>query len=126
MGKGKGVSMEVVEITDGYGPTAWDEDIQALVVSQETFSGGQAVNELRKEKGLSTLDMFVINVIASKLDIEREESDNDTTLKLKIGDEIRTLDLSGEKDENRLKQLKMGSTAIRQWIAEHGEDRKTG
>jgi pantetheine-phosphate adenylyltransferase len=30
---------DVVPINDVYGPTAWDQNIQALVVSKETLSG---------------------------------------------------------------------------------------
>ena len=33
---------DIVPITDVYGPTAWDPNIQALVVSKETISGGDA------------------------------------------------------------------------------------
>lgn len=33
---------DIVPITDVYGPTGWDPDIQALVVSKETLSGGEA------------------------------------------------------------------------------------
>lgn len=99
------IEIDVVEITDPFGPTAWDEDIQALVVSRETFGGGEAVNKRREEKDLPGLELFVIDVIASTLQ-------ND--------DNMKTLDLSGEMDEKKLKELKMGSTGIRQWIAEHG------
>ena len=136
------VSMDVVEIQDAFGPTAWDREIDTLVVSRETLSGGEAVNSLRKEKGLPELKLYIIEVIASALahthvmaDIEMEsatadsipssslESTEERTAKLPIGvndhHHVRTLDLSQETDEKRLKELKMGSTAIRKWIAEH-------
>jgi pantetheine-phosphate adenylyltransferase len=100
----KEVFLDVVEIHDGLGPTAWDPDIDALVVSTETLSGGGMVNDTRRRKGFQELEVFVIDVIASRLD---EESEG-----------VRTVDLSGERDEKRLKELKMGSTAIRQWLAE--------
>ena len=131
------VQMDVVEIFDGYGPTAWDDDIQALVVSQETLGGGKAVNKLRGEKELPLLDIFVIDVIASRLEVPEseeggavvpveEESDEEEErrgkIHVRIGHEVRTLDLSGEKDEQRLKELKMGSTAIRQWIADRRKE----
>ena len=188
------VRMQVEEIHDAFGPTAYDEDIHALVISQETWSGGQAVNTLRREKGLPELELFVIDVIASSLesfdtaitttrrpDTQRRRrspnaqsidepsqesskgsygktvhagSSGDQTGKIRhevemeqqgmveIGiegedvdavgngddagmdggeEEVRTIDLSGQTDEKKLKELKMGSTAIRQWIAEHGE-----
>ena len=44
------VCIEVVPITDVYGPTAWDEKLDGLVVSAETVSGGDKVNEERKRR----------------------------------------------------------------------------
>lgn len=129
-GQGKGrrrqVEMDVVEIHDPLGPTGWDPDIQGLVVSRETLSGGEMVNRHRREKGLSELELFVIDVIShldvplggrdgsegkrDEVDVRDEDEDEDVNT-------IRTLDLAGERDEKRLKELKMGSTAIREWIA---------
>ncbi len=37
-----GLEYDVVPIQDVYGPTAWDPDIQALVVSKETMSGANS------------------------------------------------------------------------------------
>jgi pantetheine-phosphate adenylyltransferase len=103
----------VVEIHDPFGPTAWDSDIQCLVVSKETMSGGKAVNAKRQEKGLGQLDVSAIDVIASTLHEEVMMGTGD-------GGSIAK-DLSAEDDESKLKELKMGSTAIRQWIRDHSE-----
>lgn len=102
---------ELALLQDVYGPTAADPDIQALVVSKETLSGAAAstshthalyahfsslhptVDKERAHKGFPTLHTFVIDVISSdssKLDHE---------------------------DAEILKQTKMSSTFIRQWIA---------
>ena len=105
-----GVRMDVVEITDPYGPTAWDEDIQALVVSHETLSGGGMVNTLRKEKGLPQLEVFVVDVIAAEV----------SATDAKGGSGSR--DLKGVTDESVLKELKMGSTGIRHWIKDHPKE----
>lgn len=102
------VELDVVEIQDPFGPTAWDPDIQCLVVSRETMSGGEAVNRKRSEKGLGQLDVFAIDVIASELD------------EVASAEGVATRDLTGKADEKELKELKMGSTAIRQWIKDHG------
>jgi len=83
---------EVVPINDVYGPTATDPNIQALVVSKETASGGNAVNECREEKDFPPLKVFVIDVISNS---------------------SRQLDV---EDVEALKQAKMSSTYIRQWI----------
>jgi pantetheine-phosphate adenylyltransferase len=89
-----GVIPDVVPISDAYGPTAYDDDIDALVVSQETASGGAAVNAKRKEANLRPLDIYTVEVIGS--------TSRDFT------------NLSPEE----LKDLKLGSTAIRQYIAD--------
>jgi pantetheine-phosphate adenylyltransferase len=109
-----GVELDVVEIHDPFGPTAWDGDIQALVVSKETVSGGEAVNKKRKEKGLGKLDVWVIDVIAAEPGIaQSSEKDQGAEGGIKIRD------LNHVDDEGELKDLKMGSTAIRQWIKDH-------
>ncbi|KDQ60922.1 hypothetical protein JAAARDRAFT_173289 [Jaapia argillacea MUCL 33604] len=85
-----GLEYEVVPIDDVYGPTAWDPDIQALVLSKETLAGGVAIDKLRLEKDLPPLRTFVIDVISAT-----EES----------------LD---HEDADLLKQAKMSSTFIRE------------
>ncbi|KAI0256648.1 Nucleotidylyl transferase [Lactifluus subvellereus] len=86
---------DIVPINDVYGPTATDPNIQALVVSKETASGGQA------GKGLPPLKTFVIDVISHN---------------------SRLLDV---EDVEVLKQAKMSSTYIRQWIVSR-QKRDTG
>lgn len=44
------IEYDIVTITDPYGPTGWDPNIQALVVSRETISGA--------EKGAYTYNLF--------------------------------------------------------------------
>jgi pantetheine-phosphate adenylyltransferase len=103
---------DIVPIHDVYGPTATDPNIQALVVSKETASGGKAgkcfngscciacmcsfigvqVDKCREEKGLPPLKTFVIDVI----------SHNSGQLEA--------------EDVEALKQAKMSSTYVRQWI----------
>ncbi|CAG8492985.1 10366_t:CDS:2 [Gigaspora rosea] len=56
---------EVVPIYDAYGPTITDPDIHALVVSKETVSGAELVNDERQKRGFGILEIFVIEVISS-------------------------------------------------------------
>lgn len=127
VGEGEGVELDIVEIHDPFGPTAWDGDIQALVVSKETLSGGEAVNRKRREKGLGELDVWVIDVIAAEGAAQPiGESGSGKTDQVgkggvhgKEGGVGKTRDLSHVNDEGELKALKMGSTAIRQWIKDH-------
>jgi pantetheine-phosphate adenylyltransferase len=109
---------DIVPIHDVYGPTATDPNIQALVVSKETASGGRAgkclmaivslggvfmyicaqVDKRRGEKGLPRLRTFAIDVIShSSYRLEAE-------------------------DVETLKQAKMSSTYIRQWIVSRQRD----
>ncbi|RFU34019.1 hypothetical protein B7463_g2270, partial [Scytalidium lignicola] len=57
------LTIECVEIQDPFGPTITDESVTALVVSAETRTGGQAVNDKRVEKGWHALEVFEVNVL---------------------------------------------------------------
>ncbi len=46
-----------------YGPTITYEDIQALIVSEETIKGGEAVNKKRIELGMNSVDLYVTPVV---------------------------------------------------------------
>ncbi|KAG9102767.1 hypothetical protein FRC06_001174 [Ceratobasidium sp. 370] len=87
---------DAVPIQDVYGPTAWDSDIQALVVSRETLK----VAQIRSEKSLPPLDLFVIDVISSSSVML---PDDDTAV---------------------LRQDKLSSTHIREWLARQEDVRK--
>ncbi|KZV62157.1 Nucleotidylyl transferase [Peniophora sp. CONT] len=89
---------DAVPIADVYGPTASDPNIQALIVSYETLSGAASIDKLRAERALPALKTLVIDVISHnspKLDSAEAEI---------------------------LKQTKMSSTFIREWIAKRLED----
>ncbi|GAA5897127.1 putative pantetheine-phosphate adenylyltransferase [Sporobolomyces salmoneus] len=101
-----GIQHQVVPLQDVYGPTATDPDIQALVVSEETRLGGDAINKLRSEKSLSTLETYVINLVSD---------DGSTTNTISKGD-----DEEEREKENQVKvavETKMGSTGIREWMS---------
>jgi pantetheine-phosphate adenylyltransferase len=38
----RAIEYDIVPIADVYGPTAWDPNIQVLIVSRETMSGANA------------------------------------------------------------------------------------
>lgn len=65
------ITIECVEIQDPFGPTITDESVTALVVSGETRSGGQAVNEKRLQKGWNALEVFEVDVL------DAQDSDTD-------------------------------------------------
>ncbi|KDR73619.1 hypothetical protein GALMADRAFT_251363 [Galerina marginata CBS 339.88] len=88
---------EIVPITDVYGPTGWDPDIQALVVSKETLSGADAIAKHRQEHKLPPLRTFLIDVIsATNASLDHE-------------------------DAGWLKENKLSSTFIRQWIVDNNK-----
>ncbi|KAH6664704.1 hypothetical protein B0J14DRAFT_493287 [Halenospora varia] len=70
------IRIECVEIQDPFGPTITDEAITALVVSGETRSGGQAVNDKRTEKGWQSLEMFEVAVLDADGDDEKSKTDD--------------------------------------------------
>ncbi|TFY77650.1 hypothetical protein EWM64_g6361 [Hericium alpestre] len=90
-----GLIYDIVPINDVYGPTGWDPNIQALVVSQETLSGGEAIDRHRMEKSLPPLRTYVIDVISH------------SSARL------------NEEDLELMRQTKMSSTFIREWIVKH-------
>eukprot|EP01101_Sappina_pedata_P000664 TRINITY_DN10858_c0_g1_i1.p1 TRINITY_DN10858_c0_g1~~TRINITY_DN10858_c0_g1_i1.p1 ORF type:complete len:173 (+),score=79.96 TRINITY_DN10858_c0_g1_i1:2-520(+) len=67
------LNVEVHSIVDAYGPTATDPDIEALVVSEETRKGGDAVNDLRKEKGFKTLEIICVGCAGNPNDPSEEK-----------------------------------------------------
>ena len=58
-----GLIINYVEIFDPFGPTITDEQISALVISGETRSGGQAVNDRRAENSWAPLKIFEVDVL---------------------------------------------------------------
>ncbi|KAJ2929968.1 hypothetical protein H1R20_g7129, partial [Candolleomyces eurysporus] len=90
----KGLELYIVELNDVYGPTGWDPNVQALVVSRETISGAKEIATHRAAKDFPPLELFVIDVIsATNHNLDHE-------------------------DAGWLKDMKLSSTFIRAWIAE--------
>ncbi|KUI54713.1 hypothetical protein VP1G_02063 [Cytospora mali] len=87
------VTVHCVKIRDPFGPTITEENMDALVVSAETRSGGKAVNDKRAERGWRPMEVFEVDVLDAK----------------EIADAP-----SGSEDFSS----KISSTAIRQQIAE--------
>lgn len=64
----------VVPITDMFGPTITDPDLQCIVVSDETKKGGDIVNQERQKKGYSALDVYVIDLVQDQCHGQFEEA----------------------------------------------------
>lgn len=57
------ITIQCVVIQDAFGPTITIETLDSLVVSAETRSGGNAVNDKRVEKGWKPLEVFEVEVL---------------------------------------------------------------
>jgi len=55
---GAGDRATIVPLNDPYGPTLTDPNIDVLIVSTQTRSGGEAINAARSEKGLPRLPII--------------------------------------------------------------------
>ncbi|RAL62958.1 hypothetical protein DID88_004047 [Monilinia fructigena] len=76
------INIECVEIQDAYGPTITDETVTALIVSGETRSGGQAVNDKRVEKGWKALDVYEVDVLDAQDGLETTPKSDDFASKI--------------------------------------------
>ncbi|KAJ1360250.1 hypothetical protein KIN20_019177 [Parelaphostrongylus tenuis] len=66
-------------IVDPFGPSTRIPELEAIVVSQETIKGGEAVNKVRKEKNMSQLDMVVIDLIEGSDEVLKETKISSST-----------------------------------------------
>ncbi|XP_026114267.1 bifunctional coenzyme A synthase [Carassius auratus] len=66
---------EIVPLSEPFGPSISDPELQCIVVSEETRNGGEAVNRKRAENGLAELVLYEIQLLkdAHHADIEEEK-----------------------------------------------------
>lgn len=57
---------DIVPIDDLYGPTITQEDIDCIVVSEETIRGADKINAARKDKGWHELKVHVVKLLQDK------------------------------------------------------------
>lgn len=64
---------EIVPLSDPFGPSVSDPQLQCIVVSEETRRGGEAVNRKRVENGLPELVLYEIPLIKDTHHTDTEE-----------------------------------------------------
>ena len=53
----------VIPLDDPYGTTIYDEDFEAIVVSEETEPTAVEINEIRSSKGMKPIDIVVVSFV---------------------------------------------------------------
>lgn len=61
-----GDKYSVSRLDDSYGPAIVEEEIEALVVSEETEPTAQEINRIRKKKGMKPLDIITIGMVLAE------------------------------------------------------------
>lgn len=64
---------DIVPLSDPFGPSVSDAELQCIVVSEETRRGGEAVNRKRAENGLPELVLYEIPLIKDAHHADTEE-----------------------------------------------------
>ena len=60
------INFTIVELNDDWGPGALDEDLDAIIVSEETEKVASELNKKRALKGLNPLDIVTVSLILDK------------------------------------------------------------
>ncbi|XP_032135490.1 bifunctional coenzyme A synthase isoform X1 [Sapajus apella] len=67
------LTFDVIPLLDPYGPAGSDPSLEFLVVSEETYRGGMAVNRFRLENDLEELALYQIQLLKDVGHMENEE-----------------------------------------------------
>ena len=59
-------NFEISKLENDFGPAVLKEQVQALVVSEETKEKAKLLNGLRAKKGLSEVDIVVVSMVLAK------------------------------------------------------------
>jgi len=61
--QGNAPRLDIVPISDPFGPAITDASIEAIVVSDETIPGGNKINQIRREKGMKELELISVSLL---------------------------------------------------------------
>lgn len=60
------IAYQISKLDNDFGPAVLEEDVQALVVSEETASRGDVLNKLRRERNLPPVSVVIVPMILAK------------------------------------------------------------
>lgn len=78
------IRYNIVPIYDHFGPSIEIEELECLVVSEETLKGGQKVNEKRRERNFKELDLFVTKLVGESAKVNPNEEDKVSSSNLRF------------------------------------------
>ncbi|CAO1613491.1 unnamed protein product [Parajaminaea phylloscopi] len=88
------LQQHVVELQDVCGPAGTENDLQAMILTEETVSGGDMIDKTRQERNLPPLERLVIGLVGAG---------GETTVE--------------GQNASELAAAKIGSTSIRKWLS---------
>jgi len=59
-------AFQISKLDDDFGPAVLEENVQALVVSDETGNQGEILNQLRAEKNLSLVKIVIVPMVIAQ------------------------------------------------------------
>ncbi|CAL8073582.1 unnamed protein product [Orchesella dallaii] len=119
------INSRVVPISDPFGPTIVEKELDLLVVSAETIAGGEKINQIRKEKDMQQLEVHAISVYADPKKMNDMEED-------KISSSSQRIRMLGDRLKPPLKSPSLpyiigltggtccGKTSISAFLERHG------
>jgi len=64
--KRTGLKSKIIEINDIYGPAIKDKEMEAILLTEETFSNGIKINKIRKKNKLKEIHYIILPYLLDK------------------------------------------------------------
>ncbi|CCH60494.1 hypothetical protein TBLA_0C07030 [Henningerozyma blattae CBS 6284] len=78
------LKVEIYPLRDVCGPTLKFEEIQCLLISKETLKGSKIVNDARVAKGMSELEIYIVDVLGGDEHNNWQEKLSSTSIRQKL------------------------------------------